>query len=103
MVVVEPESSKTFNKILDFTEAIVSTTMIVTGVRYLWVSLLALMPIAFLALHFPKLVYTSSVRIYCSLLMLLGAFPVEFSVEIVLQESVFLKLDNCLLISNSFA
>jgi hypothetical protein len=28
--------------------------------------------------------------------MLLGAFPVEFSVEIVLQESV----DNCLLISN---
>jgi hypothetical protein len=34
MVVVEPESSKTFNKILDFTEEIVSTTMIVTGVRY---------------------------------------------------------------------
>jgi hypothetical protein len=36
------------------------------------------------------------VRIYCALLMLLGAFPVEFSIEIVLQES----LDNCLLISN---
>ena len=34
MVVVEPESSKTFNKILDFTEEIVSTTMIVTGVRW---------------------------------------------------------------------
>ena len=34
MVVVEPESSKTLNKILDFTEEIVSTTMIVTGVRY---------------------------------------------------------------------
>ena len=33
IVVVEPESSKTFNKILDFTEEIVSTTMIVTGVR----------------------------------------------------------------------
>ena len=29
----------------------------------------------------------------------LGVFPVEFSVEIVLQESV----DNCLLISNPFA
>jgi hypothetical protein len=58
------------------------------------------MPIAFLALLFSKLVYTSSVRICCALCMLLGAFPVEFSVEIVLQESVFLKLDNCLLISN---
>ncbi len=33
MVVVEPESSKIFKKILDFTEEIVSTTMIVTGVR----------------------------------------------------------------------
>ncbi len=54
------------------------------------------MPIAFLALLFSKLVYTSSVRIYFALFMLLGAFPVEFSVEIVLQESV----DNCLLISN---
>jgi hypothetical protein len=31
--------------------------------------------------------------------MLLGAFPVECLVEIVLQKSV----DNCLLISNSFA
>ncbi len=57
------------------------------------------MPIAFLALLFSKLVYTSFVRIYCALFMLLGAFPVEFSVEIVLQESV----DNCLLISNPFA
>jgi hypothetical protein len=54
------------------------------------------MPIAFLALFFSKLVYTSSVRIYCALFMLLGAFPVEFSVEIVLQESV----DNCFLINN---
>ncbi len=35
-------------------------------------------------------------RIYSALFMLLGAFPEEFSVEIVLQESV----DNCLLISN---
>ncbi len=60
-----------------------------TGVRYFLLSLLALMPIAFLALLFSKLVYTSSVRIYCALCMLLGAFPVEFSVEIVLQESVF--------------
>jgi hypothetical protein len=34
MVVVDSESSKTFNKILDFTEEIVSTTMIVTGARY---------------------------------------------------------------------
>jgi hypothetical protein len=34
MVVVEPESSKTFNRILDLAEEIVSTTMIVTGVRY---------------------------------------------------------------------
>jgi hypothetical protein len=40
--------------------------------------------------------YTSSVRMYCALFMLLGAFPVEYFVEIVLQESV----DNCLLISN---
>ena len=51
---------------------------------------------AFLALLFSKLVYTSSVRIYWALLMLLGAFPVDFSIEIVLQES----LDNCLLVSN---
>ncbi len=102
MAVVEPEYSKTFNKILDLTEEIVSTTIIVTGVRYFWVSLLALMPIAFSVLLFSKLVYTS-VTIYCALFMLLGAFPVEFSVGIVLQESVFLKLDNCLLISNSFA
>ncbi len=58
------------------------------------------MHIAFLALLFSKLMYTSSVRIYCALFMLLGAFPVEYFVEIVLQESVFLKLDNCLLISN---
>ncbi len=35
--------------------------------------------------------------------MLLGAFPVEFHVEIVLQKSVFLKPDNCLLISSLFA
>ncbi len=34
MVVVEPESSKTFNNIVDFTEEIVTTTIIVTGVRY---------------------------------------------------------------------
>ncbi len=33
MVVVEPESSRTFNKILDLTEESVSTTRIVTGVR----------------------------------------------------------------------
>ncbi len=51
----------------------------------------------FLALLFSKLVYTSSVRVYSASFMLLGAFPVEFLVEIVLQESV----DNCLLISNS--
>ncbi len=47
MVVVEPESSKTFNIILDLTEEIVYTTMIVTGVRCFWESALALMPIAF--------------------------------------------------------
>jgi hypothetical protein len=64
---------------------------------------MALMPIAFLALLVSKLVYTSSMRICCGLCMLLGAFPVEFLVEIVLQESVFLKLDYCLLLSNSFA
>jgi hypothetical protein len=39
MVVVEPESSNTFSKILDFTEEIVSTTMIVTGVRFFGVFL----------------------------------------------------------------
>jgi hypothetical protein len=33
--------------------------------------------------------------------MLLGAFPVDFFVEIVLQESVCLKRDNCLLIGIS--
>jgi hypothetical protein len=32
MVVVEPESSKPFSKILDFTEEMVSTTMMITGV-----------------------------------------------------------------------
>ena len=58
------------------------------------------MPIAFLALLFSKLVCTSSVRMFCALCMLLGAFPVEYFAEIVLQESVFLKLDNCLPISN---
>ena len=53
----------------------------------------------FLSITFSKLVYTSSVRICRALCMLLGAFPVEFLVEIVLQKSV----DNCLLISNPFA
>jgi hypothetical protein len=44
------------------------------------------------SITFSTLVYTSSVRMY----MLLGAFPEEFSVKIVLQVSV----DNCLQISN---
>ncbi len=61
------------------------------------------MPIAFLALHFSKLVYTSSARICHALCMLLGAFPVEFLVEIVLQKSVFLKLEYYLLISSLLA
>jgi hypothetical protein len=49
MVVVKPESSKTYNKILDFIEEIVSTTVIVTCVRCFEASLLELLPIAFLA------------------------------------------------------
>jgi hypothetical protein len=53
----------------------------------------------FFSITFSTLVYTSSVRINCVLCMLLGAFPVDFFMEIVLQESVFLKLDNFLLIS----
>ena len=58
------------------------------------------MPIAFLALLFLKLVYNSSMRICCALCVLLVAFPVEFFGKNVLLKSVFLKLDNCLLISN---
>ncbi len=50
MVVVEPESSKTFSKIFDFTEEMVSTTMMVSGVSCFGTFLLELMSIAFLAL-----------------------------------------------------
>ena len=57
------------------------------------------MPIAFLALFFSKLVYTSSVRICHALCMLLGAFPVESTVRVVLEESKYSGLDNWLLCS----
>jgi hypothetical protein len=61
IVVIEPESNKTFSKILDFTEEMVSTTMIVTGVSCFGLFLLDLISIASLALICTKLVYTSSV------------------------------------------
>jgi hypothetical protein len=86
IVVVESESNKTFSQILDFTEEIVSTTMIVTGVSCFGLFLLDLISIASLALSCTKLVYTSSVmmlRTVC-VLVLLGAFPVEATIEIVL-------------------
>ncbi len=59
-----------------------------------------LMPVVFFVLICSKLVCTSSAEMYHTLCVLVGAFPVEFSVEIVLQKSVFLKLGNYLLISN---
>jgi hypothetical protein len=62
MVVVEPESNKTFSKILEFTEEMVSTTMIVTGVSFFGIFLLELISIASLALICSKLVYTSPTK-----------------------------------------
>ncbi len=50
IVDVEPESNKTFSKILDFTEEMVSTTMVVTGVSCFGLFLLNLTSIASLAL-----------------------------------------------------
>jgi hypothetical protein len=50
MVVVEPESNKTFSKILDFTVEMVSTTMIVTGESCFGIFLFKLIFIASLAL-----------------------------------------------------
>jgi len=87
MVVVKPESSKTYNKILDFIEEIVSTTVIVTCVRCFEASLLELLPIAFLAVIWSKLVLDTSM--WCALCTLVSAFPVEFAVEIVLQKFFF--------------
>jgi hypothetical protein len=52
MVVVESESCKTFSIILDFTEEMVYTTMIVTGVSCFGTFSLELMSIASLALLF---------------------------------------------------
>ncbi len=62
IVVVEPESKKTFSKILNFTEEMVFTTMIVTGVSCIGILLLELISIASLALICSKLVYTSSAK-----------------------------------------
>ena len=90
MAVVESESSKTFNKILDFAGKIVSTTMIVTGVRCFGLFLLGLMSIASLARIY-KLVYTSSAKMLCTLCAPVSVCPVEFTIEIVLQESIFLN------------
>ncbi len=50
IVVVEPESNKTFSKIIDFTEEMVSTTMTVTGVSCFGLFLLDLTSIASLEL-----------------------------------------------------
>ncbi len=85
IVVVESESNITFSKILDFTEEMVSTTMIVTGVSCFELCLLDLISIASLVLSCTKLVYTSSVTMWHSVcvLVLLGAFPVEATIEIV--------------------
>ncbi len=86
IVDVEPESNKTFSKILNFTKEMVSTTMIVTGVSCFGLFLLDLISIAPLVLSSTKLVYTSSVTMLHTVcvLVLLGAFPVEATIEIVL-------------------
>jgi hypothetical protein len=60
MVIVEPESYKSFSKILDFTEEMVSTTMMVTGVSCFGIFQLELISIASLALTCSNIVYTSS-------------------------------------------
>ena len=58
-VVVDPESNTTLSKFLDLTEEIVSTTMIVTGVRFVGTDFLSLS--CFLSLpSFPDMAYTSS-------------------------------------------
>ncbi len=100
MVVVEPESSKTFSKILDFTEEVVSTTMIVTGESCFGIFLL--ISIASLALICSKLIYTSSAKMQHTryVLVLFGAFPVESVLEIIPEMSVFCNLDNSLLFCN---
>jgi hypothetical protein len=64
IVVVEPESNKTFSKIINFTKEMVSITMIVTGVSCFGLFLLDLISIASLALICTKLVYTSSVLMW---------------------------------------
>ncbi len=86
IVDVEPESNNTFSKILNFTEEMVSTTMIVTGVSCFGLFLLDLISIASLALSCIKFVHTSSVTIWRTdcVLVLLGVFPVEATIEIVL-------------------
>jgi hypothetical protein len=60
--------------------------MIVTGVSCFGLFLLDLISIAPLALSCTKLVYTSSVMIWRTdcVLVLLGAFPVDATIEIVL-------------------
>ncbi len=100
IVDVEPESNKTFSKILDFTEEMVSTTIIVTGVSCFGLFLLDLTSIAFLAFDCSKLVYTSSVTMWRTdcILRFLSAFPVDFLVEIVLEKSIAFKLDNSIII-----
>jgi hypothetical protein len=62
IVVVEPESNKTFSKFLDFTEEMVSTTMIVTGVSCFGIFLLKLISMASLALICSRLVHRSSAK-----------------------------------------
>jgi hypothetical protein len=85
IVVVEPKSNTTFSKILDFTEEMVLTTIIVTGVSCFGLFLLDLMSIASLVLSLIKLVYTSSVTMWRGgcVLEFVGAFPVESTIEIV--------------------
>jgi hypothetical protein len=85
IVVVEPELNKTFSKILDFTEEMVSTTIIVTGVSCFGLFLLDLTSIASVVLSYTKLVYSSSVTMWHTdcVLGFLGAFPVESTVETV--------------------
>ncbi len=102
IVVVEPESNKTFSKILNFTEEMMSTNMIVTGVSCFGLFLLDLTSTASLVLSCTKAVYISSVTIWRTdcVLRFLGAFPVESTIEIVVQVSAVFKLDNSLLSCN---
>ncbi len=97
-VVVDPESHKIFSNLLHLTEEMVSTTMIITGVRFWETFFLGLSTSLSLPL-FSDMAYTSSVHVsnMDDSFSNFGAFLVEPRLKFALQWSVFVKLDNCLL------